>query len=231
MQLSQVRAVLFDLDGTLMNTLPGITALVNQVREDFEREPLSMEEVGGYIGKGMLILMHRVMTRSLDGRLDNQIYQMAVRSLQKHIDAGRYDKGTPYPGVPEALRALRDNGYKVAVVTNKHYDMTLTVLKEKGLLDMFDVIVGGDSASAPKPSPAPILLAMEKLGVSAEQCVMVGDSGNDSSSAKEAGVSCFLVRGGWTEGLLIEDICVRDNAEGVFKDVPEVVDHLIASKQ
>ena len=81
----EVKAVLFDLDGTLVHTLPGLTQLVNAVRKDFDKPALPEERVGLYIGKGMVNLIHRSMTDSMNGRLDDHIFSLAVSSLQKHF--------------------------------------------------------------------------------------------------------------------------------------------------
>lgn len=222
MNVKDVRTVLFDLDGTLIDTVKGLTQLVNLMRKDFGKPPLSEEIVGRYIGKGMLVLVRRAMTESMDAPLDDQIYQLAVKSLFLHTEKGEYHKGTIYPGTKEVIESLKKKGLKIAVVTNKPYNMTLEVLEQAGIKDLFDVIIGGDSASSPKPSGAPVLLACEKLGVEPGQAIMVGDSGNDSQSAKAAGVACLLVSTGWSEGIPLSEIAKRDGAEAIISTLSEV---------
>ena len=227
---TKVKAVLFDLDGTLINTIKGLTELVNQMRADFGKAPLSEEKVGNYIGKGMLVLVRRSMTDSMDGQLDQSIYELAVSSFNKHVQAGNYNHGEPYPDVSDSIKRLRKAGLKIAVVTNKPYEMTLETLKENGLEGQFDVIVGGDSASQPKPSAAPVLLACEKLSVNTSEAIMIGDSGNDSAAASAAGVPCILVRTGWSEGIPLEKIAERDGA-CIKKNLTEAIDGIIGTNE
>lgn len=229
--LKNLEAVLFDLDGTLMDTLPGLTQLVNAVRRDFDKRPLPEEEVGRYIGKGMLVLIHRAMTRTMDEKLSEPIFNIALDSLHKHISRNQYDKGTPYKGVISSLQKLREAGITTGVVTNKPYEMTLEVLKSKDMLSLFDFIVGGDSAAAPKPASAPVLLALKKAHTVPEKALFVGDSGNDSQAALAAGVPCVLVRTGWSEGISLSEIQKRDKVNAIFNDVPEVVNAILTAKQ
>ncbi len=225
-----VKGVLFDLDGTLVNTLPGLTQLVNYVRRDFDKPPLSEAKVSTYIGKGMPNLIHRSLTEDLNGRLPENVYRMAIHSLSTHVEKGNYDKGTLYPGVLEALDELRARGFKIALVTNKPYQMTLDTTIEKGLPQRVDAVIGGDTAEKPKPNPDPVLLACEKLGVLPSEAVMVGDSGNDSESALRAGVKCILVTTGWSEGISLEEIAKRDKVVVILNGIREVVSLLIRSK-
>lgn len=225
--LKTVRAILFDLDGTLVNTLPGLTQLVNAMRQDFDKKPLAEEVVGKYIGKGMVNLIHRSMTNSMDGKLTDNVFSMAVSSLQKHVEKGNYDKGTLFPGVKESLQQLKENGFKLAIVTNKPYDMTLETLRECRIEDVFDEVVGGDSTANPKPAKDPVELACKLLEVSKDDAVMVGDSGNDSGAAKAAGVNSILVRTGWSEGIPLETIAQRDGVLFILGNIPEVAQKLI----
>jgi phosphoglycolate phosphatase len=226
MEKKKYRAVLFDLDGTLMDTLAGLTQLVNLVREDFEKPPISEEEVSRYIGKGVKILIERSMTRSMDGKLDPATFRVAEISMDKHVRAGTYDRGRLFPGVKEAVLRLKEEGYTVGIVTNKAYGMTLEELRCNGVSDLFDVVVGGDTAAHPKPYPDPLLLAAERIGLEPKDCVFVGDSGNDSEAAYRAGMPCILVRTGWSEGISLEEIQKKDKVSAILGSVKEVPDFL-----
>lgn len=218
-RFENLKAVLFDLDGTLVNTLPGLTELVNQMRSDFDKPPLSEEKVGKYIGKGMFVLVRRAMTDSMDEPFPEEMFNLAVKSMARHVEAGRYSKGVLYPDTIETIKYVKNLGLKTAIVTNKPYQMTLDTLAGKGLLELVDLVVGGDSAARPKPYPDPFIYACEKLGVAPEEVLMVGDSGNDSSAAKQAGVPSILVRTGWSEGVPLDEIAKRDEAAAM-------IDHL-----
>ncbi len=135
------------------------------------------------------------------------------------MEAGRYSKGVLYPDTIETIKYVKNLGLKTAIVTNKPYQMTLDTLAGKGLLELVDLVVGGDSAARPKPYPDPLVYACEKLGVAPEEVLMVGDSGNDSSAAKQAGAQSILVRTGWSEGVPLDEIAKRDEAAAM-------IDHL-----
>ena len=218
-RFEDLKAVLFDLDGTLVNTLPGLTELVNQMRSDFDKPPLSEEKVGKYIGKGMFVLVRRAMTDSMNEPFPEEMFNLAVKSMERHVEAGRYSKGVLYPDTIETIKYVKNLGLKTAIVTNKPYQMTLDTLAGKGLLELVDLVVGGDSAARPKPYPDPLIYACEKLGLAPEEVLMVGDSGNDSSAAKQAGVLSILVRTGWSEGMPLDEIAKRDEAAAM-------IDHL-----
>lgn len=218
-----IEAVLFDLDGTLVNTLTGLTQLVNLMRRDFGKSAISEEKVGRYIGKGMLVLVRRAMTDSMDAPLDENTFQLAIKSFTLHAQKGQYDKGTLYPDVIPTLEILRQKGVRIAIVTNKPYDMTLEVLREAGIESLFDTVIGGDSALRPKPAADPILLACSSIGVCAKNALMVGDSGNDSAAAKNAGVPCVLVRTGWSEGIPLDAIAEKDRVWKVIATLSDLL--------
>lgn len=152
-------------------------------------------------------------------------------SLYKHISRNQYDKGTSYKGVISSLQKLKDTGMTIGVVTNKPYEMTLEVLKSKDMLSLFDFIVGGDSAPAPKPAADPVFLALEKAHTTPEKALFVGDSGNDSQAALAAGVPCVLVRTGGVKEFLFSEIQKRDKVDAIFNDVPDVVSAILTAKQ
>ncbi len=229
-QLKNIKGVLFDLDGTLMNTLPGLTQLVNQVRDDFNKQPLPESGVCNYIGKGIPMLLHRALTDSMDGQLPPNLYKMALDSLTEHVHEGHYSRGVPFPNVIEAVKRLREHGYKVGMVTNKLYDMTIDELNGTGLIEIMDVIIGGDSAANPKPFADPVLAACRSIGVKPDETVMIGDSGNDSGAAAAAGTKCLLVRTGWNEGKSLDEIAKRDNVIAILDTVKDAVDLIIRSK-
>lgn len=196
-----IKAVLFDLDGTLVDSLPEIHhGLVELAREMGWPEP-GMEDSAAMIGRGARVLVERYMafahrTGDVDELLSKLIGHWA-RSGGRNIGF--------YPGVLDGIRELRRNGVKTALVTNKYRDLTLDFLKEHGIEDLFDTVVAGDDCENPKPARDMLDRALSELGVDRFHAVMVGDSRNDALAARAAGVTAVLVETGYNEGVNIRD--------------------------
>jgi phosphoglycolate phosphatase len=190
------RAVLIDLDGTLLDTVPDIAAAVNAMCADLGQSALPIETVASYIGKGADVLVHRVLTGARDGRAEPEPFARAKESFNGHA-------ALVFPGVPGALADLQARGFKLACVTNKPREFTLELLERAGLVDYFEVVISGDDTVEKKPHAAPVLAACERLEVSPAEAVMIGDSENDLLSARAAGCRAILVEGGYNEGVAV----------------------------
>src|SRR5215831_17497973 len=197
---SSVRAVLFDLDGTLLDTAADITrALAEQ-----NLPTLARSEVRGLIGRGPPALVERTLERlgaaasAADAqRLLDRFHHHSQR-IQDHGEM----QTRVYPGVARGLDALHAFGFLLAVVTNKPRGTTMNLLTRLGLIQWMQVVVGGDSGLQRKPHPQPLLTACEQLGVGAAETLMVGDSQIDVTAARAAalaGVVC--VPYGYNEGV------------------------------
>ena len=201
-RLALPRAALFDLDGTLIDSVPDITAAVAELLAAEHLPPLSQEQVRAMVGRGLKVLVRKVYDAqgmaldeaSLECRLDD------MREVYARHLVGRT---TLMPGVVEALDFLRTQGCAMAVVTNKLVDATETILGHFGLRDYFAVVIG-DSTEPPlsllarKPQPDMLLEALRRFGVTADEAVMVGDSGVDVRAAKAAGIRVVAVGGGYS---------------------------------
>lgn len=197
------RAVLIDLDGTLLDTVPDIAAAVNEMRAEFGESALSTETVAAYIGKGADVLVHRVLTGDPDGRAAPDQFERAKESFYRHYRRFNGHAALVFPGVPGALADLQARGFKLACVTNKPREFTLDLLERVGLVDYFEVVISGDDTVEKKPHAAPVLAACERLEVSPAEAVMIGDSENDLLSARAAGCRAILVEGGYNEGVAV----------------------------
>lgn len=196
------RAVLFDLDGTLIDSVPDITLAVAELLASEQLPPLNENQVRMMVGRGLRVLVRRVYgahgialdEASLQCRLD-AMTEIYVRHLVGHT--------TLMPGVEDALRFFRARGCAMAVVTNKLLTATETILRHFGLVDYFTVIIG-DSSEPPmatlarKPQPDMLLEALRRLDVAPQLAVMIGDSGVDVRAARAAGVAAIAVRGGYS---------------------------------
>jgi phosphoglycolate phosphatase len=194
------RGVLIDLDGTLLDTVPDLAHAVNAMRAEFGRPPLPVDRVATYVGKGADVLVHRALTESIDGRVDEGSFQRGRESFFRHYRNVNGQRSIVFPGVREALAELRSKGIALACVTNKPGEFTHELLERVGLGTEFNAVVSGDDTIEKKPHPAPMLRACELLGLPPGETAMVGDSLNDVLSARAAGCRVIVVETGYNEG-------------------------------
>ena len=187
--LSQpIRAVLFDLDGTLIDTLPDLHAAACAMLNDLGRPPLPLESIRAYVGRGIPNLIKRVLANSLHVAEDpNPPPPEAVASYRRHYAHENGRNAKVYPGVLEGLASLRAQGVPLGVVTNKADTFIQPLLEQTGLSGYFEVLVGGDRLPKVKPDPMPLVWACGRLGVSPAETLFIGDSINDALAARAAG--------------------------------------------
>jgi phosphoglycolate phosphatase len=206
--LQDIRAVILDLDGTLLDTAPDLAAAANAVRADFGLPPLSLERVASFVGKGAENLMHRSLTDSLDGHVDGARLSAAIERFEHHYERENGLQAKLYPGVMEGLSEMKAKGLRLACVTNKPYQFSIKLLEQTGLLADMEFVLGGDSLPKRKPDPMPMLAACERFGLAPQQVLAIGDSINDALAARRAGVPVFAVPYGYNEGLGVESLDV-----------------------
>ena len=200
--MMSVKAVLFDLDGTLVDSLPEIYEGVRRTSADMGYTPPTQKQVGDMIGRGPGVLVDRVC--GLLGFDDTGRREFMDRLVDNWAETdGRLI--TFYPGVLDGLRMLRRAGVKTALVTNKLRSLTVSFLRYREIEPLFDAVVAGDDCAKNKPAPDMLIKALEELGVSAADAVMVGDSRNDALAARAAGVAAALVETGYNEGVGIAE--------------------------
>ncbi|HEY1057534.1 MAG TPA: phosphoglycolate phosphatase [Limnobacter sp.] len=199
-----IRAILFDLDGTLLHTVPDLAAAVNAMLRDLSLPELDEHTVATYVGKGAENLIHRSLTGTLDGRADAALFDKANAIWHAHYEHINGQHAEFYGGVREGLAAFQQAGFKLAVVTNKPERFTGPLLERSGIAEYFSVVVGGDTYERKKPDPLPVLKACERLGVAPADALFIGDSLNDAQAAKAAGVPCWLLPYGYNEGRPIQ---------------------------
>jgi phosphoglycolate phosphatase len=205
------RTLLLDLDGTLVNSVPDLAAALNRLLVSRGLTAFSEPEVALMVGDGVAKLIERAFA-ARGGVPDAQaIADYSADYAQHSAVATR-----PYPGVPEALRALADEGWKLAVCTNKPEAAARGLLGALGLADYFAAIGGGDSFPVRKPDPAHLLATLRQAGGVAEQAVMSGDHANDVAAAHGAGVKCIFAA--WGYGPL----AMAKGADVVAQDFPEM---------
>lgn len=197
-----VHAVLFDLDGTLLDTAGDIALALGRAFADHGHAAPPPEAVRRMIGKGAPVLVQRAVAAQALA-LDAAGHAALVERFFYHY--GRLQErdecaAQPYPGAREALQALHAAGLPLAVVTNKQHRFACGLLERLGLAPFLRLVVGGDSCERRKPDPMPLLHACAQLGVAPARAWMVGDSVNDVQAARAAGVPVYCVPYGYNEG-------------------------------
>ncbi|MHA1597284.1 MAG: phosphoglycolate phosphatase, partial [Alphaproteobacteria bacterium] len=197
---SRVKAVLFDLDGTLVDSAPDLHVAANLIMAENDRRQLTLAEVIKMIGDGVPKLVERSFAATGEVPSADQLAAHSKRFLE-HYEPHAADLSTPFPGGVECLGRLKAAGYDLAVCTNKPYDATMEMLKTLKLDEHLSVVIGGDTLPGiKKPDPRHLQAALEKLGVGPDEAIMVGDNANDVNAAKGADIPVIVCRFGYTNG-------------------------------
>jgi phosphoglycolate phosphatase len=188
--------IVFDLDGTLIDSAPDLAQALNRVLGDHGVPPVEADKVRHMVGDGAVTLIERSFAAA--GRHFDTARPEAFRqSFLDHYAACLTDRTVPNDGVVAVLEELRAAGRRLAVCTNKPAGMSEVILERLELAHFFDAVLGGDSLAVAKPHPAPLLTAIERAGGGAG-AVMVGDSHTDVATARAAGVAVVVVSFGYT---------------------------------
>ena len=202
-------AVLLDLDGTLMDTIPDFTVAVNAMLADLTFAAITQAEIATYIGKGSDNLIRRVLTSVQAGQApSDELFKQAKVSYTANYHRINGDQAIIFEGVRPGLDRLQAMGMRMAVVTNKNAEFAVPLLERTGLAKYLQAIVCGDTLSERKPLPAPMLHACNLLKSSPNRTVAVGDSVNDALSARAAGCSVLAVPYGYNEGQSVHSLDV-----------------------
>ncbi len=222
-QLTHIRAIAIDLDGTLLDTIPDLCGAVNLVLADLNFAPLSIDLVKTFVGKGLGEHMRKSLRAAMGREADEAEKAHAMDLYRAHYAAHIADQTTIYPGVIEGLDAFKSRGLPMSVVTNKWTTNTDTLLAHFKLSAYFDHIVCGDTLTSNKPDPGMMFYSAGRFGVHPREMLMIGDSGNDSRAAQAAGSPVVLMTYGYSEGASLIDL--RANAiVSTFTDIPALLD-------
>jgi phosphoglycolate phosphatase len=198
MPITNRKMMLFDLDGTLVDTAPDFRNSVNYMLEHYSEPLVTLEEIRDWVGYGGRELIRRTMLAKKiefdDAKLDTML-ELFLSHYTENID----DDSKLYDNVKETLVFLKDNNITLSVCTNKDEKLSNTLLEKLDVLHLFDYLVGAHTFEKRKPHPMPILKTLEHLNMSKEEAVMIGDSITDLKSAQGAGIPIVLVDYGYTD--------------------------------
>lgn len=215
--------IMFDLDGTLVETAPEICDAVNDTLRRFDLPEVTQQQVNDWIGHGTRSLLLQALAfagkTSVAAISASDSLQLIAAEFDKNYQRRCGTRSHLYPQVRETLIALRGRGVKLAVVTNKEGRYTRTVLDAHQLAPLFDRVVSGDTLSAKKPDPAGVQSCLAQFAVSPHRALFVGDSSIDVATARNAGVAVWALPYGYNMGQPIE-ACAPDR---VIADCSELL--------
>jgi phosphoglycolate phosphatase len=194
------KAVLIDLDGTLVDSVPDLANAIDQMMLQLAMPARGIDAVTEWIGNGAGRLVKRALVNSMEGEPSEALFQKALPLFEVAYAANNGKHSYLYDGVEVGLNYLQQQGYRLGCVTNKPIAFTLPLLEAMGIADFFDVTIGGDQVERIKPDPQPLLMAAEKLRVDPKQAVMLGDSVSDVMAARAAGMPIICVSYGYNHG-------------------------------
>lgn len=183
MSMANIKLIIFDLDGTLTDSLADLTAATNRMLRHFQRPELVPEQVRKLVGEGA----RRLVERALPGAGEQEIEE-ALQLFLAYNEAHIADRTVLYPAAVATLALLQGQGRQLAVISNKNAALCRKLLVVLNVDRYFSAVLGADSTPFRKPSPEPLLQLMREFGVTAEETIMVGDSINDIAAGKGAGV-------------------------------------------
>lgn len=217
-----IKAIMIDLDGTLLDTAGDLAIAANIMLRELGAEELPLATIQFYIGKGILNLVRRCLVSSFNNEPTPDFLVQAMVIYEQEYAKKLCVATRPYPRVVEGLIAMKEAGFQLACITNKSEAFTLPLLRATKLLNYFDIVLSGDSLPKKKPDPMPLHHACKFFGILPNEMLLIGDSGNDTEAARAAGSYVFCVPYGYNEGRDVHEL----DCDRVISSIYEAV-HLI----
>ncbi|MCL7745182.1 phosphoglycolate phosphatase [Guyparkeria hydrothermalis] len=199
------RMVLFDLDGTLVDSVPDLHVAVNAMQAELGNPERTDADVRTWVGNGIERLVERALTNDLDGKPDPADFDKALPVFKRAYAESNGKHSKLFDGVTQGLDFVRSLGLSMGCVTNKASAFTLPLLEQTGLKDYFEVIISGDTLPLKKPDPAPLIYSAGWFHVHPSEALMIGDSISDVKAARAAGFSIVCMSYGYNHGKDIRD--------------------------
>lgn len=224
---NSIEAVVFDLDGTLIDSAPDLRTAVNRMLAEKGRPALDLGAVTAMVGDGVHKLVERALTATGDGAPAADEVAGSTRRFLEFYEGHGAVLTRAYPGAVEALKCLSGEGYALGICTNKPHGATRDILAALDLEGYFSAVLGGDSLDGVrKPDPRHLLAAVERLGATRETAVMVGDTENDAAAALGARVPMIAVAFGYAK-VPVADLGA-DVVIGHFDELPDAIRRLLS---
>ena len=206
MKFKNKKLLIFDLDGTLINSALDLALAVNYMLRTLGHNTFEEETIHGWVGNGALTLVKRALSgdRTVDASLDDISVQKSLKIFLDYYEKNLCNATVPYPHVITTLKNLKAKDYTLAIVTNKPFAFVAPILKTLEMDGLFKLILGGDSLSEKKPHPMPLLHVCKTLNVTVEETLMVGDSKNDIFAANACKMHSVGVTYGYNYGESID---------------------------
>lgn len=215
--MKNINTVIFDLDGTLLNTLDDLADSVNYALGQFGYPERGVLEVKSFVGNGV----RRLMELSIPGGLDNPLFESCLNTFKEYYSKNMYNKTGLYDGIMEMLEELKKNNYKLAIVSNK-FDRAVKELAKDFFADYINVAIGESGGVRKKPEPDCVFEALQELGTNPSEAIYVGDSEVDVETAGNAGLPCVGVTWGFRDRQLLID----EGADYIIDNPMELMDLL-----
>lgn len=212
--MKKYQAIIFDLDGTLLNTLEDLMDSVNFALRQFQMPERSLEQIRRSVGNGV----RRLMELSVPERLQNPEFEEVFQAFQTHYTEHCNDKTQLYPGIDLLLQRLKARGVKMAIVSNKYHE-AVQELKEMYFKEYLSVAIGEKEGIRKKPAPDTVIEALRELEITKEQAVYVGDSDVDLKTAANSGMDCLSV----TWGFRTKEELLEAGATVMINDPEEIL--------
>lgn len=225
--LTGIRAVIIDLDGTMVDTAPDFLVAINRMRNDLELDPIDIETVKRFIGKGTENLIRCVLSEDFPAEEVARHFDLALKAYTTHYLAINGDYSSVYAGVQDGLEAMLSKGLRLACVTNKPIAFALPLLDRTDLRHYFELVYGGDSLPKKKPDPYPMLQVCADFKLAPAQVVAIGDSSNDAEAARGAGCRVLTVPYGYNHGKSVHEV----DADGIVPTLRDAADLISVSHQ
>ena len=214
-----IKVIIFDLDGTLLNTLDDLADSTNFALSEFNYPTRSKEEISTFVGNGVAKLIERAIP---DGK-HNPNFNKCLEIFKQHYSINKYNKTAPYNDIINLLIELKEKNYKIAVVSNK-FDLAVKELCQKYFPNLIDIAIGENEAAGinKKPAPDTINLVLEQLKLTSNQAIYVGDSDVDILTAKNSNMPCISVTWGFRD----EKFLLENDAKIIINNPKEIIDYL-----